>query len=173
MQESNIDLMGGVDFRKGCYVGQELVIRTQHRGVVRKRILPVQLYSAEGDKSAIAGVGHRGKSRPEYAPAEGDLAGRLRPGGDVVRTDAKGRSVGRWLGGVGNVGLALCRLEGMGIVDMAGERTKGEEEGRRFGFKGEGEGGGEERGIGVRPFVPTWLAERLWGGKKQEKEGLS
>ena len=171
VQESNIDIMGGVDFRKGCYVGQELVIRTQHRGVVRKRILPVQLYGAEGDKSVPAGVGHERKGRQEYTPADGDLAGRLNAGADIIRTDAKGRSVGRWLGGVGNVGLALCRLEGMGIVDMAGERTDGEEKGRTFGFKSEGEGEGEERRVGVKPFVPTWLAERLWGEKK-EKGGL-
>lgn len=32
-QESNIDYMGGIDFRKGCYVGQELTIRTHHTGV--------------------------------------------------------------------------------------------------------------------------------------------
>lgn len=32
-----------VDFRKGCYVGQELTVRTYHTGVVRKRILPVAL----------------------------------------------------------------------------------------------------------------------------------
>lgn len=32
-----------VDFRKGCYVGQELTVRTYHTGVIRKRILPVTL----------------------------------------------------------------------------------------------------------------------------------
>ena len=42
-QESNMDFFGGIDFRKGCYLGQELTIRTHHTGVVRKRILPVQL----------------------------------------------------------------------------------------------------------------------------------
>jgi folate-binding protein YgfZ len=42
-QESNIDSFNGIDFRKGCYLGQELTIRTHHTGVVRKRILPVQL----------------------------------------------------------------------------------------------------------------------------------
>ncbi|KAL2019544.1 hypothetical protein VTK56DRAFT_9511 [Thermocarpiscus australiensis] len=45
--ESNMDLTGAVDFRKGCYVGQELTIRTEHRGVVRKRILPCLLYPEE------------------------------------------------------------------------------------------------------------------------------
>ncbi|EIW82373.1 Aminomethyltransferase folate-binding domain-containing protein, partial [Coniophora puteana RWD-64-598 SS2] len=42
--ESNMDIMGGLDFRKGCYIGQELTVRTYHTGVVRKRILPVVLY---------------------------------------------------------------------------------------------------------------------------------
>ncbi|KAG8881405.1 hypothetical protein FRB97_009600 [Tulasnella sp. 331] len=41
--DANMDLMGGVDFRKGCYVGQELTVRTYHTGVVRKRTVPVQL----------------------------------------------------------------------------------------------------------------------------------
>ena len=33
------DHLGGVDFRKGCYVGQEVVSRMQHRGTARTRIL--------------------------------------------------------------------------------------------------------------------------------------
>lgn len=37
--ESNIDFLNGVDFKKGCYVGQELTARTHFRGVVRKRIV--------------------------------------------------------------------------------------------------------------------------------------
>ncbi|KAI8913359.1 hypothetical protein EDD86DRAFT_235366 [Gorgonomyces haynaldii] len=41
--ESNLDLMNGVDFRKGCYLGQELTIRTYHTGVTRKRIVPLEL----------------------------------------------------------------------------------------------------------------------------------
>lgn len=42
--DSNIDLMGGIAFRKGCYLGQELVARTHHRGVVRRRMLPFRMY---------------------------------------------------------------------------------------------------------------------------------
>jgi folate-binding protein YgfZ len=33
-----MDQLGGVDFRKGCYVGQEVVSRMQHRGTARTRI---------------------------------------------------------------------------------------------------------------------------------------
>ncbi|MBV9393080.1 MAG: folate-binding protein YgfZ [Methylobacteriaceae bacterium] len=39
--EANFDLINGVDFKKGCYIGQEVVSRMQHRGTVRKRIVKV------------------------------------------------------------------------------------------------------------------------------------
>jgi hypothetical protein len=38
--EANYDQLAGVDFKKGCYVGQEVVSRMQHRGTARKRIVP-------------------------------------------------------------------------------------------------------------------------------------
>ena len=37
--ESNMDRLHGVDFDKGCYVGQEVVSRMQHRGTARTRTL--------------------------------------------------------------------------------------------------------------------------------------
>jgi tRNA-modifying protein YgfZ len=37
----NMDILNGVDFEKGCYVGQEVVSRMRHRGGVRKRIVKV------------------------------------------------------------------------------------------------------------------------------------
>ena len=39
--EANFDQFAGVDFNKGCYIGQEVVSRMQHRGTARSRILPV------------------------------------------------------------------------------------------------------------------------------------
>ncbi|GAA5938673.1 hypothetical protein JCM1841_000637 [Sporobolomyces salmonicolor] len=42
--EANIDFMNGVDYRKGCYVGQELTARTHHKGVVRKRGVAFRLF---------------------------------------------------------------------------------------------------------------------------------
>ncbi len=39
--EANFDLNNGVAFEKGCYVGQEIVSRMQHRATVRKRIVRV------------------------------------------------------------------------------------------------------------------------------------
>lgn len=35
------DQLGGVSFRKGCYVGQEVVSRMQHRGTARRRVVTV------------------------------------------------------------------------------------------------------------------------------------
>ena len=41
--EANLDQLGGVSFTKGCYVGQEVVSRMEHRGTARSRILPVEI----------------------------------------------------------------------------------------------------------------------------------
>jgi folate-binding protein YgfZ len=55
--EANLDQLDGVSFTKGCYVGQEVVSRMEHRGTARSRILPVT-----GDRpltrgSEISGAG--------------------------------------------------------------------------------------------------------------------
>lgn len=87
-QESNIDLMGGIDFRKGCYVGQELTIRTHHTGVVRKRILPVLLYDLRDGKEV------------EQRTLEYDPNSKLRAppaGTNISHVGRKGRSAGSWL----------------------------------------------------------------------------
>jgi folate-binding protein YgfZ len=44
--ETLMDQLAGVDFDKGCYVGQEVVSRMQHRGTARTRIVPLDY--AEG-----------------------------------------------------------------------------------------------------------------------------
>ncbi len=41
--ETNMDRLHGVDFDKGCYVGQEVVSRMQHRGTARTRIVRLRL----------------------------------------------------------------------------------------------------------------------------------
>ena len=38
--DAMLDLLGAIDFKKGCYVGQEVVSRMHHRGTARKRIVP-------------------------------------------------------------------------------------------------------------------------------------
>lgn len=39
--EADMDQLHGVDFDKGCYVGQEVVSRMEHRGRIRTRVVPV------------------------------------------------------------------------------------------------------------------------------------
>lgn len=40
--EANLDQLGGVDFKKGCYVGQEVVSRMEHRGLARTRAVIIR-----------------------------------------------------------------------------------------------------------------------------------
>jgi tRNA-modifying protein YgfZ len=55
--EANMDRLHGVDFDKGCYVGQEVVSRMQHRGTARTRIVRVTLedFSPEAGIPVLAG----------------------------------------------------------------------------------------------------------------------
>jgi folate-binding protein YgfZ len=65
--ETNMDRLHGVDFDKGCYVGQEVVSRMQHRGTARTRTVRLILEDAppEAGVAIVAGdrpVGTMGSS---------------------------------------------------------------------------------------------------------------
>jgi folate-binding protein YgfZ len=65
--ETNMDRLHGVDFDKGCYVGQEVVSRMQHRGTARTRTVRLILDDAppEAGVAIVAGdkpVGTMGSS---------------------------------------------------------------------------------------------------------------
>jgi folate-binding protein YgfZ len=63
--EALMDQLDGVDFDKGCYVGQEVVSRMQHRGTARTRILPVvypEGFAAEAGAEVVAGDKSLGKT---------------------------------------------------------------------------------------------------------------
>jgi tRNA-modifying protein YgfZ len=55
--ETNMDRLNGVDFDKGCYVGQEVVSRMQHRGTARTRTVRIALedFSPEPGTAILAG----------------------------------------------------------------------------------------------------------------------
>jgi hypothetical protein len=90
--ETGADLLNGVSFTKGCYVGQENTARMHHRDRVRRRIVPLRL--------AGAGAG---------------------PVGEGVLRDEAGRSVGNVLGTEeGDVVLAHLRLEAVGAPILLG-----------------------------------------------------
>lgn len=57
--ENNFDPLHGVDWDKGCYVGQELTARTKYRGLVKKRLLPVTFEGAPPAVGAIVSAGGR------------------------------------------------------------------------------------------------------------------
>jgi len=58
--EANMDRLHGVDFDKGCYIGQEVVSRVQHRGTARTRVVRLVLDGARPE----AGVEIRAGDKP-------------------------------------------------------------------------------------------------------------
>src|ERR1035437_8040349 len=97
--ETNMDRLHGVDFDKGCYVGQEVVSRMQHRGTARTRTVRVILdgFSPEPGTAILAGgkavgtrgarAGHNGRARirPDRAAAALDAGKPLTAGGLAIR----------------------------------------------------------------------------------------
>jgi len=57
-QMLNFELLGGVDFRKGCYPGQEVVARSQYRGTIKRRAF---VFDCEEPASAGQEVFHSGE----------------------------------------------------------------------------------------------------------------
>jgi hypothetical protein len=57
--ESGFEELHGVDFAKGCFVGQELTARMKYRGLVRKRLLPVVLKGPRPEPGTIIRLGER------------------------------------------------------------------------------------------------------------------
>jgi tRNA-modifying protein YgfZ len=82
--EADMDQLNGVDFQKGCFIGQEVVSRMEHRGTARSRVVPVAL-----------GAGALGGA----APATG------------TAVTADGKPMGVLGSAAGRHGLALLRLD--------------------------------------------------------------
>ena len=57
--EADMDQLGGIDFDKGCYVGQEVVSRMEHRGIARTRALSVRFDAAAPAPGAAVMAGDR------------------------------------------------------------------------------------------------------------------
>ncbi|MDT3683904.1 MAG: folate-binding protein [Pseudorhodoplanes sp.] len=65
--DADLDQLNGVDFKKGCFVGQEVVSRVEHRGTARSRIVPIvfEEFAAEAGSPVLAGdksIGTMGSS---------------------------------------------------------------------------------------------------------------
>lgn len=50
----NMDVMGGIDYRKGCFIGQEVASRMKRRGKIRKRTLLVQGEALKAGEDILA-----------------------------------------------------------------------------------------------------------------------
>jgi len=57
--EADMDQLGGIDFAKGCYVGQEVVSRIEHRGIARTRAVALRYDGATPESGAPITVGER------------------------------------------------------------------------------------------------------------------
>jgi folate-binding protein YgfZ len=53
--EANFDLLHGIDFRKGCFVGQETTSRMKRRGTIKSRMVPVAVTGAAAGGELLAG----------------------------------------------------------------------------------------------------------------------
>ncbi|HYA73223.1 MAG TPA: folate-binding protein, partial [Roseiarcus sp.] len=105
--EADMDLFHGLDFQKGCYVGQEVVSRMRHRGEVRKRVVRVRL---DGPAPAPGATVMDGELRVGVL---GSSSGRRALA--LLRLDRveEAKAAGRALSAAG-VGLVMAEGEGVG-----------------------------------------------------------
>ena len=89
--ENGYEELNGVDFEKGCYVGQEVTARMKHRNLVRKRLVPVRIDGAAPEPGTAV---FNGESEVgEIRSSAGNLALALLridaiEGGDALRAAA-------------------------------------------------------------------------------------
>ncbi|CAN6166469.1 unnamed protein product [Urochloa humidicola] len=86
--EYNLAGLNAISFEKGCYIGQELIARTHHRGVIRKRLMPMKFVDEKGQ----------------------ELEQAVAPGSEVVE-EASGKKIGTVNTALGSRGMGLLRLE--------------------------------------------------------------
>lgn len=100
--EYNFVGLNAISFDKGCYVGQELVARTHHRGVIRKRLLPLKFVNEHGEA----------------------MEQKVAPGSEVTDASAD-KKVGTVTTALGSRGVGLLRLEeafkGPGMLKIRGQ----------------------------------------------------
>jgi tRNA-modifying protein YgfZ len=70
--ESGFDELNGVDWDKGCYIGQELTARTKYRGLIKKRLFPVRIDGPAPEPGAIVTLdGHEAGEMRSSRPGIG------------------------------------------------------------------------------------------------------
>jgi tRNA-modifying protein YgfZ len=81
--EAGFDELNGIDWNKGCYVGQELTARTKYRGLIKRRLFPVRIEGPAPEPGALV-------------MADGHEAGEMRSSRDglglaLLRLEALGK----------------------------------------------------------------------------------
>ncbi|SGY23447.1 BQ5605_C019g08939 [Microbotryum silenes-dioicae] len=174
--EGNLDFLGAIDFKKGCYVGQELTARTHHKGVVRKRQVPVRLFrEGEDVPEELYPTYSTLKPYPELFPLPPPGSSLTPP--SVIGTKAAPRHTGRLhstlpivtsSGSSFALGLATIRMDKLspdaqngGVFVVKAELKEGEEQGW---------GAGESEMEGERWFAKAFLEEGGWLSRGLRKE---
>ena len=99
--EADFDLLNGIDFAKGCFVGQETTSRMKRRGAIKTRMLPIAFDGQDAVGPVKAQQGHGGG----VLGGGGDrLAGFIGGGGGVVFGLLRAGRQGQGGGGDGDNG---------------------------------------------------------------------
>ncbi|KAJ6599129.1 Aminomethyltransferase folate-binding domain-containing protein [Mycena vulgaris] len=143
--DSNLDFMGGLDFRKGCYVGQELTVRTYHTGLIRKRIMPVVIHPPDSPPPEVVGPS---SDIPSFAVGL-DIRGISTQPPDQDKPQLRPRGNGKLLSSSNGLGLALLRLEQVEAAEQG-----------RLAFSMDVETDGTNIKWGVSHWRPDWWPRR-------------
>ncbi|KAK9370034.1 hypothetical protein V1509DRAFT_638202 [Lipomyces kononenkoae] len=156
--ESCIDMMGGINFDKGCYVGQELTTRAKRVGITKRRLVPYMIYDlALADKVPSEIEYDPGFGLPEHItlPYKSPII----PAGTPPKINSRGevmRAVGKLISRAENIGLANVALDWI---------DKGDEHERCRIIPSDKSGvlavddpalGDNATGLGIKFFRPYW-----------------
>ncbi|ETO24828.1 hypothetical protein RFI_12328 [Reticulomyxa filosa] len=118
--ECNFNFINGVSFNKGCYVGQELIARTHHRGTIRKRIYPCVIQTKE-DKEKQNGQFAFHHQRANVNDSSKIIPSFFHPK-DITFQDAKDQDISVLNGRTGTVvGKVLSHQLSLSITQLRNE----------------------------------------------------
>ncbi|KDO26641.1 hypothetical protein SPRG_08045 [Saprolegnia parasitica CBS 223.65] len=108
--EQNFDMLHGVSFTKGCYVGQELTARTHYKGSIRKRLVPVLFLPAAAPAGFSLADGMHDASWMTQVTAM--IPSGVDVGSHILRADTEARvgKIATVAAGV-NAAVAMMRME--------------------------------------------------------------
>lgn len=106
--------LNAISFDKGCYVGQELVARTHHRGVIRKRLLPLKFLKDSGEGNQTSCKNFKFLFCPNI-PAltcicSSEAEQKVAPGSEVIDS-VSDKKIGTVTTQLGCRGLGVLRLD--------------------------------------------------------------